>query len=249
MDTLDCLTNGQPNLQTSSNCQWGVWNHMQCRIKKLDISLRLPLAFYRALEDNKIADQTSVIASSTTATVARMCRTWTRIWPSLCDLQQLQSIHIWLDHDDPSSWSVIKEKLILNYAFAIFQQEMQVRSSRKDFSQLKVLFNLPKLHPAIAKAETHFVQDTSPPPCNIERRYRQRYHCVTSDDGTLSVKHNPDFPIMHEIADFYANECLGDLSMTLEESEDMERTMWLRGEDVEEAIREINSLNGFHVCY
>ncbi|PVH75215.1 hypothetical protein DL98DRAFT_602220 [Cadophora sp. DSE1049] len=247
MDALDGLTTGQYKLEANSNCHWNVWEHMQCRIKSLNIALRLPLAFYRALEEIESRDPITVTSSITT--VASMSCTWMRIWPSIFGLQQLQSLYIWLDHDDPSSWSVVKEKLILDYVFTNLEQQMQVRSSIIDFPQLNVVFNLPKLHPGIAKAETHFAEATSPPPFKIERRYRQRYHCNTSDDGTLSVKQNSDFPIMHEIAEFYADESLGDLVMTFEESEDMEKNMWLRGEDVEQEIREIMSLNGFHVCY
>lgn len=248
LNTLDYMTTRKFGLETNSSCRWNVWEYMQCRVKSLNITLRLPLAVYKALEEREITDP--MTATSPTTTVASMCSSWFRIWASIFKLQQLQNIHIWLDHDDPSSWSVVKEKLILGYVFTKLEQETQARASKISCPQLNVMFNLPKLHPGIAKAETHFVKAMSPPSFNIERRYRLRYYYITSDDGTLSVKHSPDFPILTEIAEYYANEELGEQMMTYEESEEEEKNMWLRGMDVEQEGREIMAaLEDFFVCY
>ncbi|KAK0111137.1 hypothetical protein ONS95_001513 [Cadophora gregata] len=248
LHTLESLVSQPHGAQNPELFPLTVCKHVGQRIHNLNITLRLPLAFYKDLEDNQTGTAASSSTSISSMTIKHICNTWTRFWSITAGLEQLHCLHVWLDHEDPSSWSVVKERLALGYLFADLGSQMRARSSRKSFPQLHIIFNLPKLHPGIAKEETHFLGNTSPPtPVTIERRCRQRFHCLKHEGGVLEIKYMPDFPIMHELADFWADDSNGELAITFEECEDMEKQMWLRGEDVEQAMLEM--IPDFNVCY
>lgn len=195
LDTLDVLLPKPDELGSSLNHPWNFWDYIRPGIHKLNVAFRLPLAFYSALEEDE--DLVSA-ASHHTSAVSTRCTTWMRLWPVVCQLQQLRSLHIWLDHDDRSSWSVVKERLALRGVIATLAAHMQARSKGKTMPHMAITFNLPKLHPGIARPDTHFVQESPSPPFTIERRIRQRYHCEESPGGDLSVTYEADFPILHQ---------------------------------------------------
>lgn len=107
LDTLDTLTRGP-----GENLPWAGFAHMQPHVHKISVTLRLPLEFYRALEADE--DDLLAIASRHTGTVAAACRTWARVWPAVCQMPQLRNLNIWMDHDDPSSWSVVGEQAVVS---------------------------------------------------------------------------------------------------------------------------------------
>ncbi|KAL5328193.1 hypothetical protein ACEPPN_001689 [Leptodophora sp. 'Broadleaf-Isolate-01'] len=230
-----------------SSPSWNLWDHIRPRVQVLNVALRLPVAFYTEMEGN--AEVQDEAAGRSTTAVSTAYTNWMHFWVIICGLQQLRKLNVWLDHDDESSWSVVKERQVLTPVFAILATELKARSAMCDVPAMQFLFNLPKLHPGIAKPETHFVEEIVPPSIMIKRRYRQRYHRSMSDDGALSVAYKSDFPIMHEIADFYSNESLGAIMIPVQEFEEIERNLWLTGQDVHREIRELTSLNGFSVCY
>ena len=165
---------------------------------------------------------------------------------NVCQLQHLRSLHIWLDHDDKSSWSIIKERLALNRVITTLTAHMQVRYRDESLAHLDIIFNLPKLHPGIARPNTHFVQESAPPPFTIEWRIRQRYHCKEGVIDDLSVRYNADFPVMHQLLEFLELEMNrepnmnGKPHMTLQEVEEMEKELWENGTDVNRFMMEMS---------
>lgn len=238
LDTLNVLLLKYNELTSGPNRLWNLWDYTRPSIQKLNVALRLPLAFYRALEE----DEALVLAAvHHTSAVSTMRTTWVRLWPAVCQLQQLRSLHIWLDHDDPSSWSVIKERFTLHHITAALAAYMQARSRGENLPHMDITFNLPKLHPGIARPDTHFVQESPPLPFTIERRIRQRYHCEESASGNLSVKYKADFPLMHELPGV-----LEEPGVTLREFEEFEKMLWDEGTDVYQFMVD---MFGFVSCF
>lgn len=91
----------KPNEQRSGlNSPWNFWDYTRPSIRKLNSAFRLPLAFYGELEEHEAL----LLASSHGTSVESMkCATWVRLWPAVCQLRQLRSLHIWLDHEEKSS--------------------------------------------------------------------------------------------------------------------------------------------------
>ncbi|KAI1119804.1 hypothetical protein F5Y10DRAFT_150740 [Nemania abortiva] len=260
-ETLDVLLRRSDKPSNNSNRLWNLWDCTRLNIRKLNLTFRLPLSFYEALEDegvrNKrssllfsssiewldygawaraflnLTEATNISAASRLMNVASTPFTkWLYFWPAVYRLQQLRSLCIWLDHDDPSSWSSVKERLALRHITNSVAAREQVRR-QKDLPHIDILLNLPKLHPETAKPDTHFIQDSLPPPFTIERRIRQRYHCEETAGGNLAVRYKADFPFTHELPELF-----GYPTMTLEGIEEMERGMWEDGFDVESFMRD-----------
>jgi hypothetical protein len=227
LDTLDVLLPKPDELGSSLNRPWNFWDYIRPGIHKLNVAFRLPLAFYSALEE----DENLVSAAShQMSAVSTRCTTWMRLWPAVCQLQQLRSLHIWLDHEDSSSWSVVKERLALRGVIATLEAHMQARAKGKTMPHMAITFNLPKLHSGIARPDTHFVQESPPlPPFTIARRIRQRFHCEEGAGGHLGVTYEADFPIMYE---WQYPEVCGEPGMTLQEVEEFETKLWNEGTDV-----------------
>jgi hypothetical protein len=174
-------------------------------IRSLRIILRLPLATCEAIEHAR--NLTSSVSSLNKA------YTWMRLCSAITGLQGLRRLHIWLDHEDKSSWSVVHERAILSPL-----------STLTNVSNLNISVNLPKLHPILETPERHFMKETPAPPFSIERRRPQQYHSVP-DSGALAVEYFPDFPCYSDFD--YA------WSLTNDEVEELEREMWKNGEDVQ----------------
>jgi hypothetical protein len=62
------------------------------------------------------------------------------------------------------------------------------------------------------------------------REYRQREYAIKSNDGSLRLKHEPDFPITYEFAE---------IGLTMEEVEERERKKWIAGVDPRQAILDL----------
>ncbi|RWA12244.1 hypothetical protein EKO27_g2853 [Xylaria grammica] len=204
---------------------------------RLNITFRLPVAFYEELEygigstlsRDHLADNLELTSHSK----------WAYVWSTIHRLQQLRSLYIWLDHDGRRSWSVVKERLALHHLIAGLTAQKQIRQA-KELPPTEISVNLPKLHPGISGPLTHFVGDGPQLPFTIERRYRQRFHCRQDASGRLAVEYEADFPILYEISEL--QEANGDLTedvITLEEIEDLEERMWERGENVNGVINEL----------
>jgi hypothetical protein len=168
-------------------------------IKDLTVSLRLPLRDYEVLQ--------------TDAGVVPRSTIWSQFPGAIKRMSKLRRLHIWLDHDEPTTWSQVNERAI----FSSLQ-------SLADIPNLTTSITLPKLHPQHENAEKHFMVGTSPLGMAIHRRYRQRYH---STDG-MHVLYEPDFPILHEIADYWG--------ISMAETEELERGEYSMGHDPLELV-------------
>ncbi|OCK78679.1 hypothetical protein K432DRAFT_252881, partial [Lepidopterella palustris CBS 459.81] len=188
-------------------------------IKELDITLRLPLADCKAL-DNPAADSTPDIplAGSSTAGGESQLAVWLQLCPAIAQLKSLRKLRIWLDHADISSWSVVNERAILS--------PLGLLASIPD---LDICINLPKLHPRLESPDRHFMEGSPAPTFEIHRRLRQRYHCEEGRNGHLWVRSKIDFPVMLEICEFI--DALGNEVTPMTEIEEKERAMWKRGVD------------------
>lgn len=245
LDTLNIWLLKPNELSSGSNCAWNFWDYIRPSIRKLNVALRLPLAFYGALEEDE--DMISV-ASHHTSAVSMRCAMWKRLWPAICQLPQLRSLLIWLDHDDRPSWSFVNERLALRGVVAALTASAQSRSEDGTMPHIDITFNLPKLHPRFARPDTHF-QESPPPPFTIERRIRQRFHCEEGAGGNLKATYKADFPVLHDIPDYIKENARffqGDgmmsqeevemtseeeVDMTLEDIEQFETRLWNEGTD------------------
>ncbi|KAK0111138.1 hypothetical protein ONS95_001514 [Cadophora gregata] len=222
LDTIKILLQGPGHESSRYTLSWNPRSHMLINIHDLNITLRLPLAFYKALEGRETSasgNDNSTNASSTADS------TWFGTWQAICELRQLRRLNIWLDHDGQSSWSFVKERLVLKSLSNVLEARLKSGSSS---SAIEVNLNIPKLHPRISSSATHFSEESELPPFKVERRFRQRYHSEEWAPGQFQDTYKPDFPILWEMCGL---EDFG--MMTFEEVEAYEKELWDRGDNVE----------------
>lgn len=168
-------------------------------IRKLHLTLKLPLSFFRALE-NPIDDPD----------VNLQLTLWSQLSSAIEQLKELRILYIWFDHQDPASWSVVNERILLAGIASLAINDIQV--------------DLPKLHPGYETPDRHFTEVASLP-FRIQRRQRQVYFNVKYNNGYSRIKYSPDFPNILDHPDFVAE-------FSPEEIEEMERIMWKKGYNV-----------------
>lgn len=201
-------------------------------ITKLDIILSLPLAFFQHFqphpstqdEDGEEVQHLKVLAE-----------TWLALPQSLANrLPSLRRLRIWLDHTDRSYWSVVDERAVLRHF------EQLARSPHLDLS-----CDLPKLHPLQEDPARHFVNNdvvgesgssSSLPPIQVRRRLRQRWRAKRTDVGYGWPYWVRDFPLAFGTAWF--------IDVSLEELEQLEKTMELDGIRMEELLSNAQHLSG-----
>jgi len=183
-------------------------------IQKLSITLRLPLQAFQETD-----------VSPVQATAATSNPSWLTLCPAITKLERLRRLELWVDHDDPSTWSVVNERAFLSTLDTLVPLGLDIS------------VNLPKLHPVYETPDRHFTHRSARPPYTIARRLRQCVHAVQDDNGEFhdEVKHG--FPILW----------LDDSDEELEEVEQKEREMWENGVDVEAVVRTIPEQPGFAV--
>lgn len=236
LETLDHLA--QSHLSFGSLCKspYGLLHGVGPLLRKLSITLRLPLSFFEAVSSDAATSSPSRNTQTPAVSMAtRQASLWIRVWPALAvQLQQLQSLHLWLDHDDRSSWSFVDERA----ALSSFTASM---STDKIPTLEDIAVNLPNLHLRHEKPEHHFTKGSPQPPAHVtlNRRLRQRYFSEESISGHIWVTYTADFPVLLEIIDPEARDC-GGVDMTREELEDWERELWERGEDVDDLLMPAN---------
>lgn len=150
-------------------------NHLATALndmRVLSITLRLPLKEFDKIE-----------SPSAQPNKHPSKHTWPSTCSALANLQNLRKLHLWLDHDHTSSWSVVNERAFLRPLHDI---------ANKPSPHISV--NLPKTHPKHENFERHFLPSCDPPPFTITRRLRQGQHAVPGRKGMLNVKDIPDFP-------------------------------------------------------
>ncbi|KAH8895397.1 hypothetical protein GQ53DRAFT_744054 [Thozetella sp. PMI_491] len=205
-------------------------------LRTLDIALWLPLAFFKALEDEvdpdgsgrldnaQALDEALTKTEASDKDVTHLLTRWMHVWPSLGpQLEQLHNVNIWLDHNQPLSWSLVNERAVISHlATSILSGAPPILKG--------ITIEVPKLHPRYERPERHFMANSLPPPAlvTIKRRLRQRCFAKETSPGQFSMEHKNDFPYLIEVPEFQ--------DQPLEEIERMERELWESGEDPEEFI-------------
>lgn len=186
-------------------------------IRKLNFNLRLPLSAYEMLEGTgaNLSGPGRPSGTETTAcTLESQMLTWMQLHSSIAQLKRIQSLHICLDHDGESSWSLVNERATLLHL-----------SPLSDIPDLAVKVTIPKLHPRFESVDRHFTEDSSPPWFELHRKLRQSYHGRNSPSD-LSVTYKADFPILLGVANF--------AKTPLDVIERKERWLWRNGINVHE---------------
>ncbi|KAI0435579.1 hypothetical protein F4803DRAFT_308770 [Xylaria telfairii] len=112
INSLNILLSKSNDSGSVSNHPWDFWDSMCPNIRKLNITFRLPLDFYKELEQEEMIEVEFMFEPKEIDNIApRPYTKWAYIWPAIWQLHQLRSLCIWSDHDSVSSWSVIKERL------------------------------------------------------------------------------------------------------------------------------------------
>ena len=215
----------------------GLLSNNEFSPRRLGITLRQPIQFFKSF-DNMVTNSSvraptpNLPASSQESNTnesqeIKELMLWNEVWPALFSkLQELQSVRLWLDHDQSSSWVVVDERASLSPLINTISSDQRVISG-----DLYISANLPFLHPRWETPDRHFTEGNPAPAClAIERRLRQRYH--TDVDG---VKYEEDFPVMLELFEFSPDF----EDMTFEEMVAEERTLWQRGVDVNQLVAEV----------
>jgi hypothetical protein len=215
-DTLGSLVSNSGPEVPAQSCTSSLFRCVLPNLKELGISLRPPLAAYEEFEyaDDSISS-TSPFASA-----------WIALPSAIEHMSRLKRFRIWLDHEEPCSWSMVNERAVLSPLASL--------SNNPDLS---VSINLPKLHPKWETADRHFTKDSAPLPLPIQRRYRQKYRGVQQANGSFRVQEVFDFPVL----DFFTVL----LEITMEEVEEMERDMWERGQDPMQELRDMDQMSNF----
>ncbi|KAI0813821.1 hypothetical protein GGR55DRAFT_636041 [Xylaria sp. FL0064] len=243
LDTLSVLLSRRGQLRDALNCGWDFWEYASPdNIRRLNLTFRLPVAFYRMLEYKHMNPEQAqrMSAKSTMNTL------WASIWPAIFQLGHLRSLHIWLDHDEKRSWSILKECTALRDLSAALTAHKLMGAQESDAPHVNVVVNLPKLHPGVARPDSHFTELDSPSSFTIQRRIRQRWHCIEEENGELHAKYSPNFPIMEMSREFvqFILEYERVTQTPLEQVEEYERGLWETGVDVEAMWeREITELS------
>lgn len=246
--TLELLSRRPAEEASGSTHLWNLANYAYPLIQKLNVTLRLPLAVYEAVAGVQDGQPGCAAQSAGEGATAVACASWARAWPAVGQLPQLRNLHVWLDHDGSSSWSNVRERQAVGTGLmAILATNLQDRSRAGNLPPVEVLFNLPKLHPALARQETHYLPESPPPPFAIERRFRESSHGEVGTDGTLRIKHEADFPITKTLVYVfkYQDDPDSDWEAVTEdeirEMEDYETMLWKRGSDVNAYFEDMTS--------
>ncbi|KAH7406448.1 hypothetical protein DE146DRAFT_629771 [Phaeosphaeria sp. MPI-PUGE-AT-0046c] len=209
MDMVEAFVSAASSVDTGAET-WLTSNwlgFMMWSTKELHIDLRLPFEDFEGLE--KTHDQSD--------TTSKVFDPWLQLPSVLCRAVNLQRLRIWLDHDGKGSWSLVNERAMLAPITRL-----------NEISNLDIEVNLPKLHPKFESTERHFTNGNPEPAFPLHRRFRQRYHIGNQGDWCMGASHEPDFPLLYELAgpEKGKYEC-GD--MTMEELEICERSIWREG--------------------
>ena len=218
LQTLDAILDVAtvPAAIPSLSVPFGFKNAFLPCVTKLDITLRLPQAFFAALEESNAS-----IADSNSPVLDDDLKIWSGLSRRIPKLKALRSLRIWLDHANKPYWTVVNERAVLS--------QFEPLASNSD---LDMCFELPKLHPKLETPQRHYIADetvndssfTSLFPLKIRRILRQRYQSMKSGTGHYQTIYAQDFP-----------HCVGhplSKDWSLATMEQWEGDMWRSGEDV-----------------
>jgi hypothetical protein len=212
IDTLNCVMRRDEKSSISSN----YFDVSFASVKRLHLTFRFPLAFYKILEQltTPSAAESSLNpnAHGVNTGLNSQITLWLQLYDVIAQLKKLSKLQISLDHDDKKTWSIVNERVILS--------PLTPFGSQTDF---KFVVDLPKLHPHWEKPVRHFTADSSRPPFTVHRRLRQGYFGTTDNQGQLCAMSYVDFPSLRDHH--------GLQHLPLEELESFERKLWEGGDD------------------
>lgn len=205
---LGSATDGSAYPNKSFSCATFLTRH-----RHLCLILRLPVEVFKSIEENETGevDRTRGLRSETKGT------TWQVLCPALAELSQLSSIHLWVDHIGPRTWTAVNERMFL----------APVTALATILPDCIIAVNLPMLHPTWEDATRHFTPGNEPSSYTIERRIRQRLHIVPGGSERTFVHRVNDFSILFEGYD--PDECLHTEAQ-------LERSLWEMGKIVEKIV-------------
>ncbi|KAK3317195.1 hypothetical protein B0T19DRAFT_404902 [Cercophora scortea] len=220
----------------SLSSPYGLLSAIGPSLMKLDITLRVPLLFLQAIFDDNITESTYTGSPNTRTNngpeaaaqhIGNEChwvRKWAGLWPALAfRLRKLRHLHVWLDHEDSRSWSLVNECAVLSSLARSFPLD--------NIAGLEgVSLTLPNLHPLHENPEIHFIASSLkiPPSIAINRRMRPVYWFEVSAPGERAeVMHVADFPFMVQYSGIKDH---GWEDTSQEEIQEIEREWWLTGE-------------------
>lgn len=189
-------------------------------ITQLSITLRLPLAFFHALE--RPAECT---AHSSEPEHTSMCsKSWSNVGYIISQLKTLTKLRLWFDHSEACTWSKVNEVALLSDLIS------QVNEARQP---IDVSVFLPKLHPLHEHESRHYMTADLGPSIRLHRKLRQRWHYIEVW-GDFEVSLEPDFPFMLEVMRDFDHYTLSSFRWdSLETIEEHERHGWKSGTNME----------------
>lgn len=222
LQTLDAILDGPvayPSRRTPS-IPFSLKDSFLPYITTLNVTLRLPLAFFKAFDETKDFGE-----RIPTPILEEHLNIWSTLPPRLAKLKTLHTLCIWLDHTHDRYWSAVNERTFLSHF------ESLASNSNIDF-----LFELPKLHPLAENPQRHYMEDrkstnitsTSLSSLRIRRLLRQKYQSELNGKGHYQGFYVRDFPhsFGHPIV---ANISLADMEM-------WEGGMWRDGQHVQQIL-------------
>ncbi|KAF2726537.1 hypothetical protein EJ04DRAFT_582604 [Polyplosphaeria fusca] len=207
LETLGFLAKRSKETQTHNRDQnFSIMPNLLPRVVELNITLWLPLANLRSLEEQ---ENSSLATESTNM--------WQQLHSMLACFKHLQMLHLWLDHDDPCFWHTMNERAILS----TFISERA--------PDCKISLSLPKLHPWYEDPHRHYLNDADlPATVHLQRRMRQWHFGRNDAQGLPVLEFKADFPILLGLPDMEGFD--------KKRTEAIERGMWESGEDVERTM-------------
>jgi hypothetical protein len=206
LNTLDCLaervTTAAHALPSFSLANLG-------EVSRINITLRLPLHFFEALE----CLTEGVATSSEPDPMPAGLKPWLQLGSTISQLKHLTKLEFWLDYYEEGSWSTVSERALLDPLLSHLASE---------HSTLEISVILPMLHPKFETEERHYVNGELPGNARLRRVLRQSYHTHVDAQGHVDVREKNDFPILMDL-------CYD----SLEEVVEHERKLWKEGKDVE----------------
>lgn len=160
--------------------------------------------------DPKVPDLSMEAIEAPDSKISEHTKGWFYLWRDLAfQLNRIESLQLWLDHDSFWPWTIVSERWIL--------LPFLTAMSPSHFSRLQnVSIQVPLLHPRWEADTVHFTPNNPEPPpgFTIIRRLRQRYRCEEWNDGII-INYRADFP-----------EMLGYEDLSFEKIQKLERKLY-----------------------
>lgn len=107
---------------------------------------------------------------------------WQKIWPCLAALPHLVHVNLWMDHDQPQTWSCIDERKVL-----------QPLCDADWASRVNLAVHLPNLRRDKVVHARHFVDDDTTEKEGLPFKIQRRYRCPTRPErGWWGCSYEPD---------------------------------------------------------